>query len=149
MDIKSISLNNFGAYHAPVKTLFLRGKFGDKVTKGFYGDTITRWNVSLDHLDAHSRGGRGNWGNLVLASRNKNTEKGCKPLQEFINIEAAKDYLAQFEGIHIPGKFDGNAYIRMVKKKLSDMHISLNGGEVQKRMKPHIRTRRNRSFFKR
>lgn len=149
MDIKLINLNNFGAYHAPVKTLFLSGKFGDKVTKGFYGDTITPKNVSLEHLEAHSRGGRNNWGNLVLASKTRNGGKGASSLHEFINIEAAKAYLQQFTGIHIPGKFDGDAYIRMVKKKLADMHISLDGGEVQKRMKPHIRTKKTRSFFKR
>lgn len=149
MDIKLISLNNFSGYHAPVKTLFLRGKFGDKVTKGFYGETITKRNVCLDHLDAHSKGGRSNWGNLVLASKVKNHTKGSRPLHEFIDIDAAKAYLAQFVGIHIPGKFDGNAYIRMVKKQLTDMRISLEGGEIQKRLKPRIRTKKKRSFFRR
>lgn len=148
MDIKSLSLNSFGAYHAPVKTLFLKGKFGDKVIRGFYGETLTKKNVCLDHLDAHSKGGRSNWGNLVLASKAKNHAKAARPLHEFIDIDAAKAYLAQFVGIHIPGKFDGNAYIRMVKKQLTDMRISLDGGEVLKRRKPRIRTKKTQMFFK-
>ena len=106
MDIKLISLNNFSGYHAPVKTLFLRGKFGDKVTKGFYGETITKRNVCLDHLDAHSKGGRSNWGNLVLASKFKNHKKGARPLHEFIDIEAAKAYLKTAK----PGYFKPENY---------------------------------------
>ena len=43
---------SFG-YSSPLKTLFKKGKL-PSVTKGFYGGTLTKDTVSLEHLKPHS-----------------------------------------------------------------------------------------------
>ena len=109
-------------YQSPLKTLFKEGKF-PSVTRGFYGEIITPRNVSLEHLKPFSSCRRNDLSNLVLASKRKNTARGCGNLSNYFNPTAAQAYLEQFRDIHIPGKFDGNSYINMITRKLRDMSL--------------------------
>ena len=93
------------------------------VTKGFYGDIITPQNVSLEHLKPYNICQRSDLSNLVLASKRNNGARGQNDLKDFFNPEAAKEYLEQFRDVHIPGKFDGNNYIKMITRKLNDMRL--------------------------
>ena len=60
---------SFG-YSSPLKTIWKKGGL-PTVKKGFYGDTLTKKNVSLEHLKARSKGGKTSLENLVLASKEK------------------------------------------------------------------------------
>ena len=106
-----IEYPNFGYSH-PLKTAWKKGQLV-QVTKGFYGERLTKRNISLEHLCPKSKGGETKWHNLVLASNKINNERGDKPLSEYINFKAMGEYLDQFKNIKIKG-FDGNKYIAMI-----------------------------------
>ena len=95
-------------YSSPLKTLWGKGKL--PVKYGFYGDVLTQKNVSLEHLKAHSKGGKTNLANLVLASKAKNNARGNDAIDNYIDVKTVMRYLAQFKDIKLQG-FDGNKYI--------------------------------------
>jgi hypothetical protein len=95
-------------YSSPLKTLWRKGKL--PVKYGFYGDILTQKNVSLEHLKAHSKGGKTNLANLVLASKEKNNARGNDAIDSYLDIKNVIRYLAQFRDIKLKD-FDGNKYI--------------------------------------
>lgn len=115
---------SFG-YHHPIKTLYKKGKL-DWIKVGFYGDKLTKKNVTLEHLETvfdfkkkckneqKAKRLATTWENVVLASSNMNNARGCEPLSQFIDYEAMGRYLAQFEGKYIPGYGTGEKYIKAI-----------------------------------
>ena len=99
---------SFG-YSSPLKTLYLKGEL--PVKYGFYGDRLNTKNVSLEHLLPHSRGGKTELSNLVLASKEKNQLIGNQPISRYINLEAMQTYINQFKNIKVKD-FNGNKYIK-------------------------------------
>ena len=95
-------------YSSPLKTLWRKGKL--PVKYGFYGDILTQRNVSLEHLKAHSKGGKTNLANLVLASKAKNNARGNDAIDGYLDVKNVMRYLAQFKDVKIKD-FDGNKYI--------------------------------------
>ena len=89
---------SFNGYRSPLKTLWLTGRL-KSVTKGLYGDVLTKDTLSLEHLIPTSKGGKTELGNLVLASADKNARRGCKPLKDYVTKEQAQAYIDQFKGI--------------------------------------------------
>lgn len=100
---------SFG-YSSPLKTLFKKGKL-PTVVKGFYGDVLTKENVSLEHLLPHSKGGKTRLNNLVLASKKMNNARGNESLVEHFDLTTMMEYLAQFKDVKAEG-FNGNRYIK-------------------------------------
>lgn len=127
---------SFGSYQSELKTLFKKGKL-PSVTHGLYGDKLTVDNVSLEHLKPASMGGKSTLSNFALASKIKNNARGNKPLNSVLNWSMIKEYLDQFLDVHIPGKFDGNQYIRMIKKTVADLGVEVPKKVKGKKMK-HI-----------
>ena len=115
MDVVPIGGVSFG-YQNILKTLYKKGKLSS-VKYGFYGDELTKGNVSLEHLKPRSKGGKTELCNLVLASANKNQERAARPLSEMLNWECVGSYLEQFRNIHI-GTFNGNMYIEMILRTI-------------------------------
>ena len=109
---------NFG-YKNVLKTEWLNGNL-PTVKKGFYGDTLTKTNVTLEHLKPHSKGGKTELPNLVLASKRQNMKRSNEPLRKFFNPDTCKEYLAQFVDVKTP-LFDGNKYIKMITKRLKGL----------------------------
>jgi hypothetical protein len=95
-------------YSSPLKTLWRKGKL--PVKYGFYGDVLTQKNVSLEHLKPHSKKGKTNLANLVLASKAKNNARGDNPIDDYLDVKNVIRYLAQFKDVKLQG-FDGNKYI--------------------------------------
>lgn len=108
-------------YNSQLKTLWRKGKL-PTVTKGFYGDKLTQKNVSLEHLKPHSQGGHTNLENLVLASKEKNWQRGNDDLRNYANKKLITDYLAQFIDV-VVDTFDGNKYIKGVIKTLNKLGV--------------------------
>jgi 5-methylcytosine-specific restriction endonuclease McrA len=102
---------SFGYSH-PLKTAWKKGQI-PQVKYGFYGEKLTKKNVSLEHLKPISKGGKTEWSNLVLADNKINNARGDKPLEDYLNLKAMGKYLEQFKNIKIKG-FDGNRYIAMI-----------------------------------
>ena len=100
----------FGYSHQ-LKTLYKKGQL--PVKRGFYGETLNAKNVSLEHLNPISKGGKTELSNLVLAHKDINNKRSDKPLSEFLNLKAMSAYLEQFKNIKVKG-FDGNKYIAMI-----------------------------------
>ena len=96
-------------YSSPLKTLWRKGKL-PSVKYGFYGDLLTQRSLSLEHLKPHSKKGKTNLANLVLASKAKNNARGNSPIDDYIDVKTVMKYLAQFKDIKLQG-FDGNKYI--------------------------------------
>lgn len=115
MEIKPVDNVTFG-YNHQLKTLYKKGKF-PSVKYGFYGEELTRKNVTLEHLQCISKGGKTELDNLVLATANKNQERGNSPLFNMLNWEYAGRYLEQFRNVSVDG-FNGNAYIQMILDKI-------------------------------
>lgn len=111
MRTQAIQSTSFGYSHA-LKTAWKKGAL-PQVKRGFYGEKLTKKNVSLEHLKPKSQGGETKWHNLVLADNKINNERGDKPLSEYINYKAMGEYLDQFKNIKVKG-FDGNKYIAMI-----------------------------------
>lgn len=109
---------SFG-YHSPLKTLFLKGKL-PTVKKGFYGDTLTKNTVSLEHLEPHCFGGKTDLTNLVLASKKNNQARGNDDIANYLDEKNVTEYLQQFIGIKLPN-FDGDKYIQGIIKKLGEL----------------------------
>lgn len=120
MQVPPIQNDNvtFG-YKNQLKTLYKKGKL-KKVQYGFYGDKITKDTVTLEHLLPKSQGGKTKLSNLVLASANKNQERGIKPLEEMLNWVNVGKYLEQFKDVKV-NDFDGNNYIQMVLKTVNEL----------------------------
>ena len=125
--IKNNSAVSFG-YKFRLKTLWLKGKL-PWLQYGFYGDKLTRKNVSIEHLepvssfkqrmsDRAAEKASTVWHNVVLASIQKNQERSNYPLGQFINEEARQKYLDQFRGKIIPGYGRGEKYMKAINETI-------------------------------
>lgn len=121
MIVQPIQQNSptFGYSH-PLKTLYIKGKL--PVKYGFYGDRLTKKNVSLEHLKPFSEGGKTELNNLVLASKEKNQARGNADIRIFANKETIIKYLSQFIDVKIEW-FDGNKYINGIIKTLTNLGV--------------------------
>ena len=121
MIVKPIQQNStsFGYSH-PLKTFYIKGKL--PVKYGFYGDRLTQKNVSLEHLKPFSKGGKTELNNLVLASKQKNQDRGNADIRNFANKETIIEYLSQFIDVKIEW-FDGNKYINGIIKTLTNLGV--------------------------
>lgn len=116
MDITVNSNISFG-YSSILKTLYKKGKL-PTVQYGFYGEKLTPKNCSLEHLVPHSKGGRTELDNLVLATKKNNSIRGNKSLIPFLDVKNAMKYLNQFIGVKEFG-FNGNDYVLSILKTLT------------------------------
>lgn len=107
-------------YSNQLKTLYRKGEL--PVKYGFYGDKLTQKNVSLEHLKPHSKGGKTELSNLVLASKQKNQARGNTDIRNFANKETIAKYLSQFIDVKIE-RFDGNKYINGIIKTLTNLGV--------------------------
>lgn len=108
---------SFG-YHNVIKTLYKKGKLSVKY--GFYGDKLTKKNVTLEHLLPISQGGKTELSNLVLASANKNQERGVQPLNKMLKWDCVGKYLEQFRDVKLKD-FNGNDYIQKILNTINKL----------------------------
>ncbi len=121
MRIEPIDGVTFG-YKSPLKTLYKKGKLN--IDKGFYGGTLTKENVTLEHLVPYSKGGKTTLDNLVLATKENNMRRSNLPIKDFVNPLQVKEYLKQFLGIITPD-FNGDKYIKKIVMTLKKMGVCL------------------------
>lgn len=115
MRVQPVQPINFG-YKSEIKTLWLKGKL-PTVKYGFYGDILTKENVTNEHLIPVSHGGKTRLNNLVLASKEKNNARGNDNILDYINLDCVKRYFKQFKDVKV-GNFDGNNYLKGIKDTL-------------------------------
>jgi endonuclease I len=88
-------------YKSELKTRFLRGELPE-VKYGFYGGKLTNENVSLEHIQARSRGGASSIHNYALATKKTNNARGNIPFKKYIKDnprfnKTIDRYLGQFD----------------------------------------------------
>lgn len=110
-------------YHSILKTQWLKGNL-KTVKYGFYGDRLTKKNVSLEHLKPKSKGGKSELDNFVLASKHKNQIRGNQDIRPFIDKETVFRYLLQFVGVKADN-FLGDNYIKAVINTLKKLGVNL------------------------
>ena len=120
MKIQPIQQSPTFQYNSPLKILWRKSEL--PVKYGFYGDKLTQKNVSLEHLKPHSKGGKTELSNLVLASKQKNQARGNADIRNFANKKTIIKYLSQFIDVKIKG-FDGNKYINGIIKTLTNLGV--------------------------
>lgn len=105
---------SFGYKHA-LKTAWKKGLL-PTVTKGLYGNELTRANISLEHMTPVSQGGKTILENLALADRTANMQRGVKPIADVITFKQLMEYLEQFRNVKAKG-VNGNRYIKKMLEK--------------------------------
>lgn len=103
-----------------LKKLWDMGKL-PSVKYGFYGDKLTHQNISREHLIPASQGGTKRFGNIVLASKEKNNARSDYDIRDFADITKVRLYLSQFLGMKKP--IDGNRYIFAVMETLRQLGL--------------------------
>jgi len=122
--IKPISFQGGRKYRKPdLKQLWDKGKL-PTVKYGFYGDILTKENISREHLLPASLGGTTKFGNIVLASKEKNQIRSNYDIRDFADAQIVKQYLQQFNPIHLK-EFDGKTYIQAIKKTLKTLGMPI------------------------
>ena len=103
-------------YNHPLKTLWKQGKL-PQVKIGLYNNKLTKKNISLEHEQPVSKGGKSILENYALASREANSERGNDDIKKFLTVDMIHNYLIQFINLIVKRDkevvFDGNKYIQM------------------------------------
>ena len=120
MRIQPIQQINFG-YSNKLKTLWKKGLM-PSVKYGFYGDKLTKENVTLEHLQPHSQGGKTELYNLVLASKRNNNRRGNDDIRKYINKENIARYFSQFLDVQLKN-FNGFRYIHNTIENLKKLGV--------------------------
>lgn len=107
-----------------LKQLWDKGKL-PTVKYGFYGDKLTSFNITREHLLPKSKGGKKTYDNIVLASRDRNMARSNNDITLFADKQTAEDYLKQWENVKLK-ELDGRKYIRLIKKTLKFLGLDLD-----------------------
>ncbi|MBQ2391369.1 MAG: HNH endonuclease [Clostridia bacterium] len=105
-------------YKSVLKSEWLKGNM-PTVTKGIYGGELKPYNVTLEHIKPHSKGGKTELNNLALAIDINNWGRGDKPLKTFFSRIIFDQYCDQFKGIKLPD-FDGDEYVKSIYKTVEE-----------------------------
>ena len=101
-------------YKWKVKKLYQKGKL-PTVQYDISGRKLTKKNVTIDHVNPHSKGGRTEDDNLMLATKEFNQLRGNAPIWDFVTYEGLLKYIEQFIDVFVDG-FNGNKYIKSLLK---------------------------------
>lgn len=96
----------------PLKKDWLEGQM-PSVIHGFYGDILDTKTVTLEHILPKSKGGKSCLSNYALASGPKNWARADKPLAEYFNPEAFKQYCEEMMQVHSKN-IDGPSYVEQL-----------------------------------
>lgn len=102
-------------YKSILKDEFRKGNI--PLEKGFYGGRLNPKNVSLEHCQAHCKGGKSNLANYVLTTTQNNMKRGKADIFQYATKENTEAYFKVFEKCDI-GQVKGTDYLAMISKTL-------------------------------
>ena len=115
MNVPKIQANPVSfKYKSILKSEWLKGNM-PTVKKDIYGSTLKPYNVTLEHIVPHSKGGKTNLANLALAVDVNNWSRSSKPFKNFFSRAIFDEYCDQFTNIKLP-EFDGKKYVDALRK---------------------------------
>lgn len=102
---------SFGGYNFKLKKMYRQGKLPkDLVDIG--GNRITQDNLSGDHAIPKSKGGKTTDENMMLATKQFNSLRGNRPLNEVTTKENLIKWINQYLAL---GQIDGFDFIKYVQ----------------------------------
>ena len=122
MKVAPVSIS-FG-YRNRLKTEWLKGNRPELVHDFYDGSLLNADTVTLEHVLPHSKGGKTTLTNLVLTSYQNNVRRGNRDIRQYINLEAARQYLEEARKIktkHINGEY----YAESLIKRLKNLGVNL------------------------
>lgn len=94
---------SFKGYNFKLKKMYRQGKL-PKDLVDIAGNKLTQNNLSADHVIPYSKGGKTTDDNLMLATKQFNSMRGDRPIQEFITPQNLAKWVKQYLKL---GKIDG------------------------------------------
>lgn len=120
MRVQSVS---FG-YHNRLKTEWKAGNIPELVHDFYDGSLLDPKTVTLEHLQPHSKGGKTTLTNLVLTNYRNNVKRGNRDIRQYINIEAARQYIEEAKKIKCKG-INGANYAKSIINRLRSLGVKL------------------------
>lgn len=123
MRIQPISVVNFG-YKNRLKTAWKNGEIPELIHDFYDGTPLDKETITLEHLKPHSQGGKTTLTNLVLTSYANNSKRGNRDIRQYINIEAARQYLEEAKKIKCKG-INGENYAKSIINRLKSLGVEI------------------------
>lgn len=120
MKVQAVS---FG-YKNRLKTAWKNGEIPQLKHDFYDGSLLNKDTITLEHLQPHSKGGKTTLTNLVLTSYANNSKRGNKDIRQYINLEAARQYLEEAKKIKCKG-INGENYAKSIINKLKSLGVDL------------------------
>lgn len=114
---------SFG-YKNILKTAWLQGRIPELRHDFYDGSELKPDTVTLEHLLPKSKGGKTTLTNLVLTNYQNNFRRSNKDIRQYINKEAARQYLEEAKRINIP-EINGENYVKSIINKLKSLGVKL------------------------
>lgn len=102
-------------YKSILKDEYRKGNI--PLERGFYGGKLDPRNVSLEHCQAHCKGGKSILANYVLTTAQNNMKRGKADIFQYATKENTEAYFNVFEKCNI-GSVKGIDYLGMLSKTL-------------------------------
>lgn len=122
MNIKPVSVS-FG-YKSRLKSEWKKGNIPELKHDFYDGSLLQKDTVTLEHLLPHSKGGKTTLSNLVLTNVYNNMKRSNKDIRDYINIEAARQYLEEAKKIKCTG-INGENYTRSIINRLRSLGVTI------------------------
>lgn len=123
MRVQSVFPISFG-YKNRLKTEWLKGNLPELIHDFYDGSLLSKDTVTLEHLQPHSKGGKTTISNLVLTSYQNNVKRGNRDIRQYINLEAARQYIDEARKIHTK-RINGEYYAECIIKRLKKLGVFL------------------------
>ena len=114
---------SFG-YKNRLKTAWKNGEIPQLQHDFYDGSLLKKETITLEHLQPHSKGGKTALTNLVLTSYSNNVRRGNKDIRQYINIEAARQYLEEAKRIKCKG-INGENYAKSIINRLKSLGVEI------------------------
>ena len=97
--------------------LFFQKLWNIPLKKDFYGADLTKKNVTLDHIQPKSKGGKSNLSNYVLSTELNNHKKSSKDVFFYATEKNTEEYFKAFEKINL-ANIKGVSYLALLSATL-------------------------------
>lgn len=123
MKVAPVSVISFG-YRNRLKTEWLKGNLPELIHDFYDGSLLSKDTVTLEHVLPHSKGGKTTLTNLVLTSYQNNVRRGNRDIRQYINLEAARQYLEEARKIKTK-RINGENYVNSLIRRLRNMGVNI------------------------
>lgn len=113
MRVNNVNQNNntvFCGYNSKLKKMYRQGKLPKNLVD-MGGNKLNQENLSLDHIQPHSKGGPTTEDNLVLTTKKFNSLRGDRHILEVVTKENLIKWVKQYLSLESIDGFDFRKYV--------------------------------------